>query len=399
METMETSSGVTSEHRESPRILIVDDDASVREVLSVLLSEEGYRCICAPDAPTALALLPQGIQLVISDLKMPEHDGIWLLDRAHEQCPDVPIIMLTGYGDTDSAVSCLRRGAADYLIKPPKLLELVRAIERALAKYRIALERRLYQQRLEQSIRDTKRELQQTFTKLEGAYNSTLLGLVAALDAREHETGDHSLRVARYAAALACRMSLPDDEIHELRRGALLHDIGKIGVSDSILLKPGPLDSEEWAGMRRHPEVGFAILQQIDYLAAPSKIVLTHHERFDGTGYPYGLMGQDIPIGARIFTIADTLDAITSDRPYRAASSFEMARDEILRCSGTQFDPILVDAFMSIDAREFESLRRPSSGKSVFDIDAPRQAEGDALSKQNSDERRSSMPLHRSRSP
>lgn len=354
---MEISNVRSSDLLESPSILIVDDDVSVREVLSVLLAEEGYTCTCAQDALTALSLLPQGFHLVISDLKMPEHDGLWLLDRIRESIPEIPIIMLTGYGDTESAVNCLRRGATDYLLKPPKITELVRAIERALAKRRIALARRRYQQRLEKSIQDKTQELKAVLTKVELAYHSTLLALVAALDAREHETSDHSQRVVRYTDSIARKMGIAGEEIREIRRGALLHDIGKIGVPDSILLKPGPLDPNEWDEMRRHPDVGFNILQQIDFLSAPAKIVLFHHERFDGTGYPNRLAGKNIPIGARIFTIADTLDAITSDRPYRKAASFDVARAEIARCCGTQFDPEAVEVFMGIQESEFEALR------------------------------------------
>lgn len=357
---MEISTVSSTDLLESPNILIVDDDLAVREVLSVLLSEEGYACTCAPDALTALSLLPQGFQLVISDLKMPEHDGLWLLDRIREADQEIAIIMLTGYGDTESAVDCLRRGATDYLLKPPKITELVRAIERALSKRRVALARRRYQQRLERNIQDKTQELKTALCEVEAAYRSTLLALVAALDAREHETSNHSQRVVRYTDAIARRMGLPEKDLLVIRRGALLHDIGKIGVPDSILLKPGPLDPREWDEMRRHPEVGFNILQQIDFLRAPAKIVLSHHERFDGGGYPRRLAGRDIPIGARIFTIADTLDAITSDRPYRKARDFEVARAEIERCCGTQFDPLAVEAFMSIQKREFEALRNCS---------------------------------------
>ncbi|MBR2979628.1 MAG: response regulator [Myxococcaceae bacterium] len=358
---VESSTVSAADHLESPNILIVDDDMAVREVLSVLLSEEGYACTCAPDARTALALMPQGFQLVVSDLKMPDYDGLWLLDRIRESDQDIAVIMLTGYGDTESAVDCLRRGANDYLLKPPKITELVRAIERALSKRRVALAQRRYQQRLEKNIQDKTQELKTALSDVEAAYRSTLLALVAALDAREHETSNHSQRVVRYTEAIARRMGLAEDELLVIRRGALLHDIGKIGVPDSILLKPGPLDPREWDEMRRHPEIGFNILQQINFLRAPAKIVLSHHERFDGTGYPRKLSGEDIPIGARIFTIADTLDAITSDRPYRKAREFEVARAEIERCCGKQFDPRAVEAFMSIGKDEFAALRNCSA--------------------------------------
>lgn len=345
----------------SPKILIVDDDPSVREVLSVLLEEEGYTCDNASSAKVALEMIHCGYDLVISDLKMPEHDGLWLLQQLRKQDQDLAIIMLTGYGNTESAVDCLKCGAIDYLLKPPKITELVRAIERALSKRQAAQERRRYRQHLEDTVKAKTKELSNALAKIESAYNTTLLALVAALDAREHETGDHSLRVVRFCEMIAKRMGLSPEERIEIRKGALLHDIGKIGVPDRILLKPNPLNSEEWAEMRCHPNIGFNILKQIDFLKGPSEMVVAHHERFDGTGYPNRLRGMEIPIGARIFSIADTLDAITSDRPYRKAQSFQHARAEIQRCSGSQFDPEIVEYFLKIPAEEFELNRRQAA--------------------------------------
>jgi putative nucleotidyltransferase with HDIG domain len=349
------------ESQESPRILIVDDDDSVRDVISVLLAEEGYRCTCAASADTALEVLPAGFQLVISDMKMPGHDGLWLLDRIRKQSEDTAVIMLTGYGDTESAVECLRRGAVDYLLKPPKVTDLVRAIERALAKRRIELARKRYQSRLEKRVREKTAELQRAFVEIEDAYNSTLLALVAALDAREHETSDHSQRVVRYTVAIAERLGISGSELDNIRRGALMHDIGKIGVPDSILLKPGPLTPVEWDEMRRHPEIGFNILKGIGFLSGTAEIVLSHHERFDGNGYPRKLRGSEIHIGARIFMVADTLDAITSDRPYRKSQGYEAARQEIERCAGTQFDAEVVKAFLSLPVSRLSELREEST--------------------------------------
>ena len=210
-----------------------------------------------------------------------------------------------------------------------------------------------YQHTLEKNVEDKTKALKVALSEIEAAYNTTLQALVAALDAREHETSDHSLRVVRFSEAIAQRMGMTESEMLEISRGALLHDIGKIGVPDSILLKPGPLDPTEWEEMRNHPKIGFNILKKIDFLKGPSEIVLSHHERFDGNGYPNKLAKDAIPIGARIFAVADTLDAITSDRPYRKARSFETAQTEIKRCSGTQFDPEIVRVFLSIGEEEF----------------------------------------------
>jgi len=338
------------------RVLIVDDDASVRDVISVLLQEEGYECRTASSAEAALDVAAaEAPPLVISDMKMPGRDGIWLLEAFRERYPETAVIMLTGYGDTEAAVDCLRRGAVDYLLKPPKLTDLIRAIERALAKRRIELARKRYQKKLERKVRDRTGELRTALRNIQGTYQTTLLALVRALDAREHETSDHSQRVVKYTEAIADRLSLRGPELEEIGRGALLHDIGKIGVPDAVLLKPAKLTTEEWKEMRRHPDIGYEMIQNIEFLSTPATIVLSHQEKFDGKGYPRGLRGEEIHIGARIFAVADTLDAMTSDRPYRKGTTFENAVDEIERCAGSQFDPEVVRAFLDIGVK---SLRR-----------------------------------------
>lgn len=360
-----------------PQILVVDDDDAVRDVISVLLKEEGYACTCAAGAQQALTITAeQEMHLVISDMKMPGRDGLWLLDRLRKEHPDTAVIMLTGYGDTETAVECLRRGAADYLLKPPKVTDLVRAVERALAKRSVELERKNYQRKLELRVRDRTADLGKALKDLERAYSETLLALVSALDAREHETGDHSQRVVRYTLAIARRMAIADPELHDIGRGALLHDIGKIGVPDAILLKPGPLTPSEWQEMRKHPEIGFQIIRGIPFLAVSAEIVLSHQERFDGGGYPRGLKAEAIPIGARIFAVADTLDAITSDRPYRRGTHYKAARAEIARCAVSQFDPRVVDALMSITDDELTELRKRRTDFSASNLEGPEPAGG-----------------------
>jgi response regulator RpfG family c-di-GMP phosphodiesterase len=332
-----------------PRILIVDDDDSVREVISVLLREEGYNCVTASGAEMALDIAGQeDTPLVISDMKMPGKDGLWLLERFRDQHADTAVIMLTGYGDTEAAVDCLRRGAVDYLLKPPKLTDLIRAIERALAKRRIELARKRYQKKLERKVRDRTTDLRNAYKNIAATYQNTLLALVSALDAREHETSDHSQRVVEYTTAVAHKLSIKGPELEEIGRGALLHDIGKIGVPDAVLLKPGKLTPDEWVEMRKHPDIGFNMISPIEFLSVPAQIVLSHQERFDGNGYPRQMRGNEIHIGARIFAVADTLDAMTSDRPYRKGTTFGNAVAEIARCGGTQFDPEVVRAFLDI---------------------------------------------------
>jgi cyclic di-GMP phosphodiesterase len=345
------------------RILIVDDDAIVRDVIGVLLGEEGYVCATAVTAEQALDLLRASeFHLALCDMKMPGQDGLWLLDRIHAEHPSIAVIMLTAFGDTEAAVECLRRGAVDYLLKPPKVTDLVRSIERALARRRLELARHRYRTSLERRVREKTAALSQALREVESAYSSTLYALVAALDAREHETSDHSQRVVRYTLAIADRLGVPDAERPDIARGALLHDIGKIGVPDAILLKPGSLLAKEWEEMRRHPQIGYTILQSIPFLKVPAEIVLSHQERWDGSGYPRRLAGEAIPLGARIFAVADALDAITSDRPYRKGASIERAREEIRACAGTQFDPRCAEAFLTLEPQLIQCLRRPDPG-------------------------------------
>ncbi|HSM92015.1 MAG TPA: HD domain-containing phosphohydrolase [Anaeromyxobacteraceae bacterium] len=342
-------------------VVVVDDDDAVRGAIVLLLQEEGYACSSAAGAEAALQLLKtEEPPLVISDMRMPGHDGMWLLERIREEHPDTSVIMLTAFGDTEAAVDCLRRGAVDYLLKPPRVTNLVRAVERALSRRRLELARQRYQRSLEQRVREKTAELSAALREIETAYANTLNALVAALDAREHETSDHSQRVVRYTLAVARRMGFTDGDLPDLSRGALLHDIGKIGVPDAILLKPGGLTQEEWVEMRKHPQTGFTILQPIPFLSIPAEIVLAHQERIDGGGYPRGLMGDSIPIGARIFSIADTFDAITSNRPYRKGATVEAAREEIRRCRGSQFDRECSEAFLSFSVEELAALARPS---------------------------------------
>jgi len=355
-----TPSEVETLGQVQPTVLVVDDDKSVREVLCAVLREEGYPVKQADGALSALeAMRGNGeIPLVLSDMKMPEHDGLWLLDQILSRHPHAAVVMLTGFGDTESAVACLKRGAADYLLKPPRATELVRAIERASSRRKLALARSRYHDGLARKVREKTAELSAALQSISATYSSTLIALVNALDAREHETSDHSQRVVRFTTAIATRMGIGGEALDQMGRGALLHDIGKIGVPDSILLKPGPLTQQEWVEMRRHPEVGYQILAAIAFLAPAAEIVLAHQERFDGLGYPRGLKGEQIPLGARVFAIADTLDAMTSDRPYRRAVPFADAKAEIARCAGTQFDARCVEAFLEIGAEELVELRR-----------------------------------------
>jgi response regulator RpfG family c-di-GMP phosphodiesterase len=338
----------------------------VRNTIAQLLREEGYETTVVDNAEEGLALAKaEEFPLVITDMRMPGQDGAWLRDRLHEARPDTAIIMLTAFGDTEAAVEALHKGATDYLLKPPRVTDLIRAIERALSKRRLEQARQRHRTSLERRVRDRTAELQQALQDLETAYSTTLWALVAALDAREQEVSNHSQRVVRFTQEIARRVGIAERELPDIGRGALLHDIGKIGISDAILLKPAKLTEEEWQEMRRHPAIGFEILKAIPFLGVPAEIVLSHQERYDGRGYPRGLGGEAIPLGARIFAIADTFDAMTSDRPYRKRTTVEAARAEVTRCAGSQFDPRCAEAFLAIPQVELDDLARPTAEQPI----------------------------------
>jgi len=340
------------------RLLVVDDDESVRRIVAEILKDEGYEPTTAASVDEGLARMQsEAFPLVITDLKMPGRDGLWLLRALRRDHPNTAVIMMTGYGQVDSAVDALKYGASDYLTKPIRVNHLSASVLRALDRRRLIMENQAYQRGLEGAVKEKTREVEAAYAEISETYRLTLEALVTALDARECETGHHSQRVVRYCLAIADQMGITGREREDLARGALLHDIGKIGVPDHILLKPGPLTSEEWVVMRRHPEIGARILSDISFLAPAADIVLTHQETFDGSGYPRGMKGEEIPLGSRIFAVADTLDAILSDRPYRRGRSIEYARSEIQQHSGSQFDPAVVDAFQEVPDAVFDGLR------------------------------------------
>lgn len=333
------------------KILIADDEADIRELLGDFLKGEGFQCILAANAFDALDKFKSegNIDLVMSDIRMPGRTGLELLSDVKDIDEDVMVIMISAVKDIESAITAMSRGAYDYVAKPFKLTEVALIARKAIEKRKLVLQNKEYQRELERMVADRTRELQNALEALDRTYIFTLRALVTALDSRDEETQGHSLRVAKYTLKLAELLGWGDTEqLKTLEYGALLHDIGKIGIPDAILKKPGKLTDSEWTVMRTHPEVGYKILNKIEFLEEASEIVLFHHERFKGSGYPSGLKGKDIPIGARIFAVADTVDAMTSERPYRSALSFEEASAELKKFSGIQFDPRVVDAFHSV---------------------------------------------------
>lgn len=342
------------------RILVVDDEEAIREIVTSMLVSVNYQCRQASSGLEALAMLNSGeeFELMLSDLMMAELDGIGLLERTKEKFPDMPVVMVTAVHDISVALAAIRNGAYDYLLKPFEREQLLATVRRALENRRLKMENRAYQTNLESLVAARTDQLRKAMTDLERSYDVTLEALGDALDLKDAETEGHSKRVTAYTIAIARALGLPKEEISVIARGAFLHDIGKMAIPDNILRKPGKLSHEETLIMREHCYRGYQMLRKIPFLSEACDIVYSHQEKFDGTGYPRGLRGEEIPLGARIFSIADTLDAITCDRPYRKAQSLEAARAEIKRCSGTQFDPEIVDIFLRMPDNIWEDLRR-----------------------------------------
>jgi len=288
---------------------------------------------------------------------MPGASGLDLLVTARQSQWDVGFILISGQAGVDLVVAALRLEASDFLLKPFTVKELTESVTRTLERLVARREARAYRGSLEASIQRRTRGLEAALREVEANYQMTLEALVAALDAREHETFSHSFRVRAYTRHLAHLVGYPPALLPALEQGALLHDIGKIAVSDAILLKPAKLTAEEWHEMRKHPAAGEQILNRIPFLQAASVIVRHHHERFDGSGYPDGLKGEQIPLGDRLFALADTFDAMTSDRLYRKALGFDAVRAEVERSSGTQFDPRVAELFLSVPEQTWMEIR------------------------------------------
>ena len=340
------------------RILIVEDDPGVGRLLSETLSSEDFDCQNASTGEEALGLLERQVfDVVLSDLRMPGISGLDLLEEVRKTHRHLAFLMVTGVDDLSVAIQAMKEGADDYLVKPLQLETVVASVARALDKRRLELELEKYRQGLEEMVKQRTKQLETAMRRIELTYDETLEALGAALDLRDNDTAGHSWRVTRYCLDIARTMNCSSDRLKNIARGAYLHDIGKIGVPDAILLKPGKLTEQETALMQAHARIGYDLVSRIAFLAPAAEIVLTHQERFDGTGYPQGLMGDEIPLGARIFAVADTLDAMTSDRPYRRALPYSAAREEIIRESGRQFDPEVVRVFLSISEQALEGIR------------------------------------------
>ena len=342
------------------RILVVDDEEPIREIVASMLGTAGYACKQAASGMEALAVLTSGeeFELMLSDLMMADLDGIGLLERTKEKYPDMPVVMVTAVHDISVALAAIRNGAYDYLLKPFEREQLLNTVSRALENRRLKVENRTYQTNLESLVKARTDQLQAAMGSLERSYDITLEALGDALDLKDRETEGHSKRVTAFTIAIARAMGMPRDQINTIARGAFLHDIGKMAIPDRILKKPGKLeparnDDHEGACLSRLPdrqEDSVPFRGRRDCVLASGKI--------RWTGYPRGLKGEQIPLGARIFSVADTLDAITSERVYRPAQSLQAAREEIAKWAGRQFDPEVVKVFLEMPDNIWDDLRK-----------------------------------------
>jgi len=345
------------------KVLVVDDEAIVRNLLSEFLREQGFDCDTAETGREAVEKLAgSGYALVIADIRMPEMNGIQLLDNISQRFPDVATIVVTAVCDIQTAIHTMKQGAFDYITKPFNLEHVGEAVKRALQLRRTKIDSKRISQNLEALVRKKAFALSSALHDLKDQHKSTLEVLIKALDARGHETQCHSQRVQAYTLRLAQEFDFDTLQLMDLARGALLHDIGKIGVPDGILLKPGKLTPDEWSEIRKHPTIGYEILKGVKFLDRVAWMVLCHHEKYDGTGYPQNLKGDEIPLEARIFAVLDAYDAITSTRPYREAMSPEVARTAIVGNAGTQFDPKVVEEFLKVSQSEWDEIAQKYSG-------------------------------------
>jgi putative nucleotidyltransferase with HDIG domain len=341
------------------RVLVVDEHTHCRAEIDGMLEKAEYSTVLSSDRQEALAHIEQDppYDLVLSDLASAGVHGMGLLERMRAVQPETPLVLVTPGRDEGAAIAAVRRGAYDYLLKPFEKDQLLATVKRAVDYRRLVQQNAMYRQDLEQLVSARTGMLHQAIADLERSYDITLEALGDALDLKDAETEGHSKRVTAYTIALARGAGIPSQQIPVVARGAFLHDIGKMAIPDAILLKPSKLQMDEQKVMREHCARGYQMLRKIPFLQEAAEIVYSHQEHYDGSGYPRKLKGEQIPLGARIFAVADTLDAITSDRPYRKAATFAAARLEIKRCAGTQFDPKVVEVYLSLPDQLWEDLR------------------------------------------
>ncbi len=336
----------------NPTLLIVDDEEAVRNALKRFLNGKGYEVVTAGTGAEALqALARYKVTGLLLDVRLPDVNGVDLVPKLLELDPTVAIVMLTAVNDAASATLCLQRGAMEYLTKPVDLADLGSALDRALQRRQTAMEKAKLDHWLKEEVGLRTAELRMERANLERITVATLETLVNALEAKDPYLRGHSARVADSAAMVAAQLGLPDDQVESIRTAGRLHDIGKIGVREEILSKQGPLTDEEFEHVKRHPAIGSEILAPLAHLGPVIQFVRSHHERWDGKGYPDGLAGEAIPIGARILGAVEIYDALTTSRPYQEKMLPELAVERLRDLVGTVLDPAVHRALQAVVAR------------------------------------------------
>jgi len=351
------------------RVLIVDDEISVRKVMAAVLAQLGFPCETAASGEEALRVLEtQRIDAVISDLQMPGMSGMELLAKVRQSYPQTVFLMVTGVDDIRVGIQAMRQGADDYLVKPLQVDAniVLGSLTRALHVKRLEQEVENYRHHLEEIVAEQTQQLREALRQIERSYDHTLEALGAAIDLRDGPTAGHSRRVFLYSIEIAKGMGGLEYQMRNIAMGAWLHDIGKLAIPDAILLKPGPLTDEERENMQRHAQIGYDLVKGIPFLADAAEIIFAHHERCDGSGYPRGLKTEEIPVGARIFAVADTFDAMTSDRPYRRALPFETSREVIQRGAGKQYDSQVAKVFLGMPDETWKVIRGETAATQAF---------------------------------
>jgi response regulator RpfG family c-di-GMP phosphodiesterase len=341
-------------------LLLVDEDSELANLLSRLL-RSNYVCERAETTEAALWKLKQkDYCVVLCNASLLKTESLQVIPQIQMIAPYSSVVILGEENSAENVIKAFRAGAFDYLFKPLEFEQVELAIKRAIEYHETKCLKDRYQFHLENLAAERATEIDKALEEIESSYRITLKALVQALETRDFETHGHSERVVTFSLRLGYELGLEKEALRDLELGALLHDIGKIGVPDAILRKPAKLNDEEWSKMRLHPIHGQKILRSIKFLEGAARIVGQHHERWDGEGYPFGIRGEQIDIGARIFAVVDAFDAMISDRVYRKGRSYEDALKELELCAGTQFDPLVVEAFKAIPKEDWEILRERS---------------------------------------
>ncbi len=341
-------------------LLIIDNVHTRRNLITSFLSRK-YICEQTDEINIALEKIRQKeYAVILTAFSLHNLQGTDLIPLLQKVSPRSVLIFISDQDIDGNTVRAFRAGAFEVIQKPFELKKIEMGVDKAFSQYELKCLKERYQHHLEELVAERTAELDKALEEIENAYRMTLKALVQALETRDFETHGHSERVVTFSLRLGYELELDKDALRDLELGALLHDIGKIGVPDAVLRKPAKLTDEEWNKMKLHPQHGQKILRNIGFLEGATRVVSQHHEKWDGSGYPAGLRGEEIDIGARIFSVVDAFDAMVSDRVYRKGCSYESAVEELERFAGTQFDPVIVEAFKHVPKEDWEILRQRS---------------------------------------